>query len=151
MLIGQYSTNLSPKRRIAIPKKIREKLGQKIIVARWYENCLVLVGEADWIVLLKRLTGEPRLITAPVRDTERFVLGSAYELEPDDQGRVILPLSLVTYAGLTKDVIFIGLKSRIEIWDKAEWQKRENYIARHADEFIEKLAKGEKGKGGDKD
>ena len=140
MLIGQYSTNLSPKRRIAIPKKIREKLGKKMIVAKWYEGCLVLIGEANWEALLNRLTGESKMITAPVRDTDRFVLGSAYELDTDDQGRVILPSSLTNYAKLSKRVVFVGLGDRAEIWDKDEWEKRELYIARHAGEFIEKLA-----------
>jgi MraZ protein len=140
MLIGQYSTNLSPKRRIAIPKKIREKTGKKMIVAKWYEGCLVLIGEANWEALLNRLTGESKVITAPVRDTDRFVLGSAFELDPDNQGRVILPSSLVKYANLSKNVIFIGLGDRAEIWDKDEWEKRESFIARHAGEFIEKLA-----------
>ncbi len=140
MLIGQYSTNLSPKRRIAIPKKIREELGKRLVVAKWYEGCLVLIGEANWNVLLKRLTGESKIITAPVRDTDRFILGSAYELDPDAQGRVILPSSLVEYANLSKDVVFIGLGDRAEIWDREEWGKRESYVSRHASEFIESLA-----------
>ena len=140
MVIGQYTTNLSPKRRIAIPKKIREKFGRKMIVAKWYEGCLVLIGENNWKALLNKLTGEPSIITAPVRDTDRFVLGSAFELDPDDQGRVILPASLVQYAKLSKKVVFVGLGDRAEIWDQDEWQKRETYIARHASEFIEKLA-----------
>ncbi|MEJ2347640.1 MAG: hypothetical protein P8Y17_00365 [Patescibacteria group bacterium] len=140
MIIGQYSANLSPKRRIAIPKKIRKELGEKMIVAKWYEGCLVLIGETNWDALLKRLTGESKIITAPVRDTDRFILGSAYELDPDGQGRVILPLSLVNYANLSKDVIFIGLGDRAEIWERKEWEKRESYVSQHAGEFVENLA-----------
>lgn len=111
-----------------------------MIVAKWYEGCLVLIGEANWEALLNRLTGQSKVITAPVRDTDRFVLGSAYELDTDDQGRVILPSSLTNYAKLSKKVVFVGLGDRAEIWDKDEWAKRELYIARHAGEFIEKLA-----------
>jgi len=111
-----------------------------MIVAKWYEGCLVLIGETNWDALLKRLTGESKIITAPVRDTDRFILGSAYELDPDAQGRVILPLSLVNYASLSKDVVFIGLGDRAEIWDRKEWEKRESFVSQHAGEFLENLA-----------
>jgi len=144
MIIGQYETQISEKRRIAIPKKLRDLLGRKMIVAKWYEECLVLVSEDAWKALLNRLTGGTKIVTSPVRDTDRFILGSAFEIEPDSQGRVIMPQLLAKYAGLTGEVLFIGLGDRVEIWDKDKWAKREEYVAGHAAEFVEKLAKDEK-------
>lgn len=144
MLIGQYVSNLSPKRRAAIPKSLREELGSSLIIAKWYEGCLVLVGQKNWRALLKRLTGKIRLITAPVRETDRFILGSAFELVPDGQGRVVIPKTLADYANLTKKVVFVGLGERVEIWSEAEWNVREEFVARHAGEFIEDLAEDEK-------
>jgi MraZ protein len=144
MLIGQYETTLSLKRRVAIPKAFRKVLGKKFIVAKWYEGCLVLVGQEDWQELLNRLTGKKGVITAPVRDTDRFILGSAFEVEPDGQGRVIIPSLLSEYANLKDDIVFIGLGDRVEIWSKADWKKRESYVASHAAEFVEKMAENEK-------
>lgn len=140
MLLGSYSGILSPKRRTAIPKKFLIELGEKVIIAKWYEGALLLVRTDAWEALLSRITGETKVVTQPVRDTDRFILGSAYELIPDEQGRVIIPANLVVYAGLGNQIVFIGLGSRVEVWDDAAWDKRQKYIAAHAGELIEKLA-----------
>jgi len=129
---------------VALPSKFRKELGQKPIVAKWYEDCLVIVSKANWNVLLQRLTGEAAIITAPVRDTDRFILGSAYELEPDNQGRMIIPESLASYASLKEEIIFLGLGERVEVWDKQDWKKREGLIADKAANLIEEIAKNEK-------
>jgi len=141
MLIGQYESVLSQKKRVAIPAKFRRTLGSKIITAKWYEGCLVLVGEENWKALLEKLTGGVGTVTASVRDTDRFILGSAFEFEPDSQGRVVLSEPLVKYAKLGSNVVFLGLGDRVEVWDKTEWEKREKYVGEHAGEFIEKIAK----------
>lgn len=141
MLIGTYIASISSKRRVAIPKKFRIQLGVKPILAKWYENCLVLVSEANWEALLKRLTGQEQLITQAVRDTDRFILGSAYELEPDEQGRVIIPANMAAYARLTNELVFIGLGNRVEIWDKQSWETKERLIAKDAAELIERMSK----------
>lgn len=140
MLIGNYSSSLI-QRRIAVPKKFRLELGKKYIVAKWYENCLVLVSAKNWQQLIDRLGGPGKMVTAPVRDTDRFILGSAFELTADSQGRILLPEQLVEYAKLTSEVTFLGLGERVEIWDKRGWEEREKFISSHASEFIEELAK----------
>lgn len=143
MLIGQYETALSDKRRVAIPKSFRRELGDRIIVAKWYEGCLVLVRESDWKELLNRLTGKKGVVTAPVRDTDRFILGSAFEVEPDSQGRVIIPSLLADYAELAEEVTFLGLGDRVEIWNREKWKEQEQYVAKNAAELVEKLAENE--------
>src|SRR3990167_10766605 len=140
MLIGQHSGKLTQKGRLALPKKVRSEIGSKAIVARWYEGCFVVVSPDRWQALLEKLTARSEFITQPVRDTDRFILGSAFEVELDDQGRMVIPKSLRDYAGLTSDVVFLGLGNRVEIWDKSVWEKREEYIQEHAEELVEKLA-----------
>src|SRR3972149_3160360 len=98
MFLGTYSGVLSPKRRVAIPSSFRRALGEKFIVAKWYEGCLVLVGGESFGALLEKLRGETKVITRGVRDTERFVLVSAFELSGDEQGRVVIPNPLALYA-----------------------------------------------------
>jgi MraZ protein len=140
MLIGTYFSALSEKRRSAVPKKFLQELGKKLIIAKWYEGCLVLVGMEAWQVLLNKLTGKSEIITAPVRDTDRFILGSAYGLDPDDQGRVIIPKNLSEYAGLGEKLVYIGLGNRVEIWDEDKWNEHDKFVSAHAGEFVEELA-----------
>ena len=140
MMFGTYQGIISPKRRVAIPSSFRKKLGEKFILAKWYEGCLVLVVEDSWSALLERLRGESKLITRGVRDTDRFILGSAYEVAPDEQGRVVIPSSLAAYAAIKRDVSFIGLGDRVEIWDKEAWGKREKLVSESAGDLLEKMA-----------
>ena len=144
MLIGSYYANLGLKRRVAVPKKFLKELGNELIVAKWYEGCLVIVNKGHWEALLKKLTGVAETITKGVRDTDRFILGSAYEVTADFQGRVVIPASLVAYAKFGNRLVFIGLGSRVEIWDKEGWEEREKFVSEHASEFIEKLANDKK-------
>ena len=144
MLSGSYLGSLSEKRRIAIPKRFLEELGEKPIIAKWYEDCLVLVSSIFWNELFTRLTGGRKAISYGVRDIERFVLGSAFEVEPDEQGRIIIPEILAKYANLRSEVVFIGLRDRIEIWPREIWDEKSGKLAATTKEFIENLAKNEK-------
>lgn len=144
MLVGQYTSKLTDKDRISIPKKFREELGDELIVAKWYENCLVLVSREIWEKLLNRLLGESKLITAPVRDIDRFILGSAFEIKLDSQGRFIVPEVLRIYADITDEVTFIGLGDRAEIWSAGKWMEIEKVLETKASEAIETISKFKK-------
>ena len=144
MLLGQYEVNLTDKGRLALPKRFREKLGARVIVAKWYEGCLVVVANESLKSLLGRLTLESKFITAPVRDTDRFILGSAFEVDLDKQGRFVVPKYLRDYAGLTGEVVFLGLGNRVEIWAKKVWLEKEKIIQKEAEGLIETIAKEER-------
>lgn len=141
MLLGTYPAKFAAGHRIAVPSTLRKDLGQKFILARWYESCLVLIDINSWLNIYKRLSGDMQIIISPIRDTERFILASAFEVEPDDQGRIVIPDRLVNYSSLKEDVYFIGLGDRVEIWDKAMWEDREKEIVKNASRYIEDLAK----------
>ncbi|MFI5241087.1 MAG: division/cell wall cluster transcriptional repressor MraZ [Microgenomates group bacterium] len=143
MLIGSYLGNLGDKRRVAVPKKFLTELGEKIVLAKWYEDCLILVSDSFWNSLLLRLTGGSKVVSLGVRDIERFILGSAFEVEPDTQGRIIIPEILAEYAGFAKDLIFVGLTDRVEIWNKSIWDEKSKKLSGTTKEFIEDIAKNE--------
>ena len=126
--------------RVAVPAPLRRDLGETFILAKWYEGCLVLVGKSSWDALLKRLTGGVEAIVSPVRDTEHFIFASAYEMTPDEQGRIVIPERLADYAKLRFDIYFLGIRDRVEIWDKDIWDEREKMITKEAAKYIEDLA-----------
>ena len=136
--------NLSDARRVAVPKKFLKELGDNPILAMWYENCLILVSSAFWQRLLERLTGGKKTVSLGVRDIERFILGSAFETEPDEQGRIIIPEILSSYAALGRDLVFVGLVDRVEIWSRAAWDEKSTSLAATTKEYIEDLSKNEK-------
>jgi len=144
MLLGNFQAKINYKGRTAVPAKYRPELGKKIIVGQWYENCLVIVSQKQWQELLKQIEQKP-FITTPSRETDRFLVGGAFEIELDNQGRFVIPPSLRQYAELKEEVVFVGLINRVEIWSKTRWEKHQKYLDEHAEEIAERLSKvGEK-------
>ena len=140
MLLGTYPAKFASGHRIAVPSILRKNLGNTFILARWYEGCLVLIDREGWNALYKRLVGEERLVVTPVRDTERFILAQAFEVTPDDQGRIVIPEILIEYSGFKDDIYFIGVGDRVEIWSKDLWEAKEKEIVANAASYIEELA-----------
>jgi MraZ protein len=140
MFVGTYLVSVTSGKRTSIPAVFRQKLGKNLIIAKWYENCLVLVGSDSWNALLDRTTGGEKMIIEPIRQTEHFIYASAYEVETDDQGRIVLPDRLVSYAGLGDSVYFLGIGDRVEIWNKETWEKKEAEVAMDAASYIERIA-----------
>ncbi len=139
MLIGQYYSKITLKNRISLPKKFRNEVGERLIIAKWYEGCCVIVSESSWKEIMEKLTGRMEILTKAVRDTDRFILGSAFELELDFQGRFVIPGNLKEYAELTEDVVFLGLGNRIELWDAKIWSEKEKVIQESAEVALEKM------------
>ncbi len=141
MLLGTYQVKVASGRRVFIPSPLRQELGEKYILAKWYEECLVLVAEDSWNALYKRLVGDTKIIVSPIRETERFILGSAYNTIPDEQGRIVIPEVLTMFAKLSDEISFIGLGDRVEIWDSKIWDEKQKSLSKDAAGIIEKLSK----------
>ena len=119
MLIGEYTHSLDAKGRVNFPAKLREGLGPKFIITKGLDNCLFVYSEEEWLVL------EDKIRTLPMsksRTLQRFLFAGAVDVEPDKQGRVLIPANLREYAGLDKDIMIIGASVRAEIWDKKRWE-----------------------------
>jgi len=141
MLIGEYQNTVGEKNRIAVPKKFREVLGTKLIVTRGYEGCMVVVSPSQWEKLSTETATGP-FVSSSVRDTTRFLLGGAHEVELDKQGRFVIPSSLMEHAmirGETSQVVFLGLGRWVEIWEKKKWDERKSYLAKESSLIAEKL------------
>lgn len=141
MFLGSYLVRVTSGSRTSIPSYFREKLGDSFILAKWYEGCLVLIAKDTWQVLLTRLTAGVNNLVSPVRGTERFIFAESYELSPDEQGRIVIPDSLFKYAEFKDEVYFLGVRDRVEIWDKDTWESERKKLAKSAPEYIEELAK----------
>jgi len=139
MLIGEHVYKVGEKNRVALPKAFRDEIGNKIVITRGYEGCLVVVSPAQWARLIEDAASGP-FVSGPVRDTSRFLLGGAAEVELDEQGRFVIPKTLADYAALGGEVCFLGLGRWIEIWDKARWDERKAYLAKEAGEIANRLA-----------
>jgi MraZ protein len=121
MLIGQYQTKINEKGRIALPSKFKKDLGSKLIVTVGYEQSLMIVSYKDWQGVIDRVN--QGVAMGATRETDRFLLGNAFEVELDSQGRFIVPRYLRAYAALTEEIVFVGVGNRAEIWSQPVWEK----------------------------
>lgn len=121
-LCGEFKSTLDAKGRMNFPVKLREVFGESFIISKTIAaECIKVYSVGDWQELSDRIKAMPQTKTA---DIQRFLFGSAFEIEPDKQGRILIPPPLREYAGLGTDVVIVGLSGRAEIWDKAKWDAR---------------------------
>lgn len=119
---GEFKSTLDAKGRMNFPVKLREELGSGFVISKTIDaKCIKVYSTADWNALVEKIRSLPQTKTA---DIQRFLFGSAFEIEPDKQGRVLIPVPLREYAGLMTDIVIVGLEGRAEIWDKEAWDKR---------------------------
>ena len=119
MLIGEYQHAIDPKGRVIVPSKFREDLGELFYVTKGLDGCLFVLSPVEWDKLQEKVMAMP---ISKARGLQRFFFSGAAEVEPDKQGRILLPQHLREYAGLTKDVAFVGASRRAELWDAARWR-----------------------------
>lgn len=133
MFIGEYQHTLDSKGRLFIPARFREGLGERFIMTKGLDRCLFAYSPGEWQTLEEKLKKLP-FARADARAFVRLFFSGAAEVEVDKQGRVLIPANLRTYAGLDKEVVILGVSSRVEIWAREEWERysagaSENYEA----------------------
>ncbi|HHX59553.1 MAG TPA: division/cell wall cluster transcriptional repressor MraZ [Epulopiscium sp.] len=138
MFIGEYKHTIDNKNRVTIPSKYRDGLGDIFMLTKGLDNCLSIYPYSEWTIFEQKLKSLP-LTNQNARRFTRFFLSGAVECNIDKQGRILLTPSLKSYADVTKDIYFIGMGDRIEIWSSAEWDKyNENDF--DANELAEQMA-----------
>ncbi|MGN0333374.1 MAG: division/cell wall cluster transcriptional repressor MraZ [Lachnospiraceae bacterium] len=124
MLKGEYSHNIDPKGRVIVPAKMRDDLGEHFVITKGMENCLYAYPEKEWTAFEEQLSALPTTTDKKARAFAYFFQGSANDVDLDKQGRVPISSVLRDYAKLDKEVVFIGMGKRAEIWDKARWDEK---------------------------
>ncbi|GGY37750.1 transcriptional regulator MraZ [Bacterioplanes sanyensis] len=133
MFRGLHTINLDTKGRLAIPTKYREPLSalcaaQLVATIDTEERCLLVYPVTEWEVIQAKIEALPSFNPA-ARRIQRLLLGHATDLEPDNNGRVLLPQYLREYAGLEKECVLVGQGKKLELWSKALWHsRREEYL-----------------------
>ncbi|MFA5080506.1 MAG: division/cell wall cluster transcriptional repressor MraZ [Candidatus Paceibacterota bacterium] len=122
MIIGQYSYNLDPKKRLTIPTKFRSVLSDGAVLTRGIDGCLFLYPLKQWEELAEKMSKLP-LSAVNARNFSRVMLAGAMDVKIDSLGRILIPDYLKEYALLDKKVVVAGLYDRIEIWNEEKWKE----------------------------
>lgn len=122
MFIGEYHHNIDEKKRLIIPSKFRETLGESFIITRGIENCLFAYSQKDWEKIVNKLESLP-FTKKDARQFVRFFLSGAIVAEFDKQGRITINSPLVAYADIKHECVIIGAGDRLEIWSVEAWNE----------------------------
>ncbi|MBI4300828.1 MAG: division/cell wall cluster transcriptional repressor MraZ [Chloroflexi bacterium] len=136
MFLGEYEYNIDQKGRVAIPARFRDEFRGGLVVARGYDRCIVVYPLPEWQRMADKITSLP-LTRQTSRRLSRATFASAYNLELDRQGRVIIPASLRDYAGIRDSAVIVGVHNCLEIWDKDLWAAEKSIMTEQAAEIAE--------------
>jgi len=120
--LGSYRYQLDDKGRVSLPAAFRrEAPDQRFVLIQAYPPSLSLYPELTWAAVEERfldlLGHQPE-----ARSWVAKVLQNAVEVEPDAQGRILIPARLQEAAGLDGEVLLVGLINRVEIWNPERFE-----------------------------
>ena len=138
MFMGEYHHNIDDKGRIVIPGKFRIEGIDRLVITRGLEQCLYLYTMEEWEKVVAKLNELP-FTKKDARTFMRSFFAGATASEFDRNGRINITSPLVSYAGLTKECVIIGVNDRMEIWDKTLYETFMNENALKMESIAENL------------
>ncbi|WP_430882886.1 division/cell wall cluster transcriptional repressor MraZ [Fusibacter sp. JL216-2] len=139
MFIGEYNHSVDTKGRMNVPAKFRDDLGERFYMTKGLDNCLFMFPEAEWRVFEEKLKTLP-LTNRNARAFVRLFFAGATECTLDKQGRVNIPQTLRDHGQITKEVIVIGVGTRVELWSESNWTEYNDPDNISYDDIAEQMA-----------
>ena len=120
--VGSYSHSMDAKKRVFIPSKFRDDLGEEFYITRKFDAYLSIYTAEDWEAYVDKISKLPE---ADAEEFQDFILGAAQKCTPDASGRIILDDRLLKHASIDKNIVFVGAGKQIRIWAEELWNERE--------------------------
>jgi MraZ protein len=130
--LGEYNHTIDDKGRLTIPAKFRAELAAGLVVTRGFDHNLMIFSLDAWQDLAERIKARP-MGDEDVRAFRRRVFSGATDLEPDRQGRIILPPYLREFADINGEAVIAGQFDYIEVWSAEEWAKVRSSVETSSD------------------
>jgi len=119
LFLGEFECKLDGKGRFILPttlkKQIPQEAGEKFVVNRGFEKCLVMYPRNEW----DKISDEINKLNPYVKSNREFIryfYRGATELSLDAAARLLLPKRLLEYGEIEKDIVLFAHTNKIEIW-----------------------------------
>lgn len=140
MLTGTYARSLDDKLRFAVPKRIRDVMltpeSSALYLAPGTDHSLMVYGEMEFERMAEQL-GRSSPTAADVRAFSRLFYARAERVELDGQGRLRLPAELARLASIGREIVLLGVRDHLEIWDVESWRRYHEEMQPHYDSIAE--------------
>ena len=127
-LLGTHSYQLDPKGRVSLPARFREVFADGCWLTIGQDRCLYVFPRAEWERRSDEVASSP-LSDADGRAFARLFFGASDEARVDGQGRITIPQRLRDAVGIAKEVVVLGVRDRMEIWDRETFDRYEQSFA----------------------
>ena len=124
-LLGAHRYSLDPKGRVSLPQKFRDAFSEGAWITVGQDRCLYCFPKVEWELRAAEVGGSP-LSDNDGRAFARLFFGRSDEAKLDGQGRITIPQTLRDAVGIKKDVVVLGVRARIEIWDRETFERYES-------------------------
>ncbi|MEO0311203.1 MAG: hypothetical protein RIQ89_860 [Bacteroidota bacterium] len=119
--IGEFPCTVDNKGRFLLPMGLKKQIPAKeqryFVVNRGFEKHLVLFTKKEWEAISDKVNAK-NIFIKKNRDFIRKFNNGATPLELDASNRLLLPKSLLDYAGIEKDMVIFAYGNRIELWSQ---------------------------------
>jgi MraZ protein len=142
MFYGEYLHSVDKKNRVIIPARFRDSLregdSEVLYLTRGLDECIFVFAEREWKAQEAKYKAMS-FTKKEFRKFQRIFFSGASPAAPDKQWRILVPDYLKEHAGLSKDIMIIGVSNRIEIWDKKKWEEFYGNSKQNYEEIAENL------------
>lgn len=128
MFRGRYSHSVDSKGRVAIPARFRAQLEEGCVGTQWVDGCAAIFTREAYEDWAARVAALP-LADDRARSFKRWFFASAFDVETDAQGRIVLPPHIREWAGLGTEALIVGAQDHVEIWDPGRWEEVQSGVA----------------------
>jgi len=129
---GASALSLDAKGRLAVPARHRDALAAlcsgQLTLTKHPEGCLMVFPRPAWETFRDKVAALPMSASG----WKRIFLGNAMDVEVDGAGRVLVSPELRAAAGLSKDVMLLGMGSHFELWDAERYAAHEAEVMAQA-------------------
>ena len=127
MFLGQFQHNLDEKGRLMIPAPYRQTLEGGAFIMQGFDRCLMVMTKPYFEQVYERINSM-NLADPATRLLRRMILSTAYPVDLDKVGRILVPQNLRQFAGFDSEAIVAGQGEYFEVWKPAEWDQQMNAI-----------------------
>ncbi len=132
-LIGTYECKADVKGRVMVPSPLKKQLtpvmtGGFVIKRAVFQPCLELYPMEEWNALMEKM-GQLNRFNRKNNDFIRRFTAGVKTVELDGTGRLLIPKDLLSFAGITKEIVISSAINIVEIWDKEKYEQAINDAA----------------------
>lgn len=136
VLSGWFELTIDSKNRVSVPHPVRAKLnadtdGTSFYVLPGHRRGTLAIYPDRYFEKLRRRPPPRSNSSEAVHEWRQFEFSQTFLIDPDNQGRILIPERLLKRAGIGKDVTLIGVDDHLELWP------RETYDAFVAEKWPE--------------